>query len=81
MTSTYDWEGGRWPRIPLGVPLSRLVKIKKIPVQFNGQYEYDFADDEIGPESTIRLTLKLSSPRKRQLIVHFLVFALRLPSK
>jgi len=34
-----------------------------LPVQFSGQYEYDFADDKIGAEHTIRFNVKFLFPK------------------
>jgi len=63
MTFAYDWEADRWSSLPLGGKISKLVKICGLPVQFSGQYEYDLADDEIGPEHTLRFTVKFLFPR------------------
>ena len=38
--------------------LAKLVKIGKLPVQFSGAYEYNFADTFFGPEWTMNLTVK-----------------------
>ena len=63
MLFAYDWQADHWSSLPLGGKLSKLVKFGKLPVQFSGQYEYDFADDEIGPEQTLRFTVKFLFPR------------------
>lgn len=63
MTFTYDWQDDRWSSLPLGGKLSKLVKFGCLPVQFSGQYEYDFADDKVGPEHTIRFTMKFLFPK------------------
>jgi hypothetical protein len=63
MTFAYDWEASRWSSLPLGAKISKLVKISSLPVQFSGQYEYDFADDEIGSKHTLRFTVKFLFPR------------------
>ena len=34
------------------VKVSKLVRFGLLPVQFRGQYEREFADDEIGPRDT-----------------------------
>jgi hypothetical protein len=63
MTFAWDWEQDRWSSVPLGVKVSKLQKFGKLPVQFSLQYEHDFADDAIGPEDTIRFTVKFLFPR------------------
>ncbi len=63
MTFTYDWEADRWASLPLGVQLTKLVRFGQRPVQFSGQYEHDFADDEIAdPKDTFRFAIKLLFP-------------------
>jgi len=62
MTFSYDYEAGRWSSLPLGAGINKLVKFGKMPVQFNLQYEHDFADQLGTPEDTIRFTLKFLFP-------------------
>lgn len=63
MTATYDWEQGEWSSLPLGFKVAKLHKFGELPVQFNAQYEYNFADNGLSsPESTFRLTAKLIFP-------------------
>ena len=63
MTATYDWEQGEWSSLPLGFKVAKLHKFGKLPVQFNAQYEYNFADNALSsPEATVRLTAKLIFP-------------------
>ncbi len=62
MNVTYDWEQGAWTALPLGVKLARLVKLGKLPVQFSGAYEYNFADDYVAPKWTVNFTVKLLFP-------------------
>ena len=63
MTLTYDWEQGEWSNLPLGFKVAKLHKFDKLPVQFNVQYEYNFADSALSsPEATVRLTAKLIFP-------------------
>jgi len=64
MTFSYDYEGGRWSSLPLGVSIAKLVRFGKLPVQFSLQYEHDFADLRGTPEDTIRFTLKFLFPAK-----------------
>ena len=63
MTFAYDWEGGRWSSLPLGGNVAKLVKLGKMPVQFSAQYEHDFADAQVGPKDTMRITVKFLFPR------------------
>ena len=63
MTFAYDWEASRWSSLPLGAKVSKLVKFGTVPVQFGVQYEYDFANDESGPQNTTRFTVKFLFPR------------------
>jgi hypothetical protein len=62
MTFTWDWEDSRWSSLPLGAKVSKLLHVRGTPLQLSLQYEYDFADDEIGPKNTLRFTLKLLLP-------------------
>jgi hypothetical protein len=62
MTFAYDWEGGRWSSLPLGVKVSKLAKFPVLPLQFGIQYEYDFADDAVGPANTVRVSVKALFP-------------------
>ncbi|HAJ91619.1 MAG TPA: hypothetical protein DCO71_03200 [Gammaproteobacteria bacterium] len=62
MNATYDWNLNDWTNLPLGVKLSKLVKLGDQPVQFSGYYEYNFQDDYIAPEWTVNFTVKLLFP-------------------
>ncbi len=62
MNITYDWKKSDWTALPLGVKLAKLVKFNKLPVQFSGAYEHNFADDYVAPKWTINFTLKLLFP-------------------
>jgi len=62
MNVTYDWERDAWTILPLGVKLARLVKFGKLPVQFAGGYEYNFADDYAAPKWTVNFTVKFLFP-------------------
>jgi len=62
MNVTYDWERDAWTAVPLGVKLARLVKFGKLPVQFAGGYEYNFADDYVAPKWTVNFTVKFLFP-------------------
>jgi hypothetical protein len=62
MNVTYDWEKDAWTILPLGVKLAKLVKFGKLPVQFAGGYEYNFADDYVAPKWTLNFTVKFLFP-------------------
>jgi len=62
MNITYDWKKSDWTALPLGVKLAKLVKFDKLPVQFSGAYEYNFADDEVAPKWTVNFTVKFLFP-------------------
>lgn len=44
--------------MPLGIKLSKLVKLGSLPVQFSGAYEYNFANDYVASEWTVNFTVK-----------------------
>jgi hypothetical protein len=62
MNITYDWDRDAWTALPLGVKLAKLVKFGKLPVQFAGGYEYNFADDYVAPKWTVNLSVKFLFP-------------------
>jgi hypothetical protein len=62
MNVTYDWDRDAWTALPLGVKLAKLVKFGKLPVQFAGGYEYNFADDYVAPKWTVNLSVKFLFP-------------------
>lgn len=62
MNLTYDWEKGAWTGLPLGMKINKLVKFDKLPVQFAGAYEYNFANNYVSPEWTVSFTIKLLFP-------------------
>jgi hypothetical protein len=66
MNVTYDWDKDAWSVLPLGVKLARLVKFGKVPVQFAGGYEYNFADDYVAPKWTVNFTVKFLFPVSRR---------------
>lgn len=66
MSIVYDWENSRWASLPLGFKLIKLVKFNRMPVQFAVDFEYNFADDRIGPERIFRFTTKLIFPAPGQ---------------
>ena len=63
MSFAWDWETDRWSSLPLGMKISKMQKIGDFPVQFGLQYEHDFADKTVGPEDTIRFTVKMLFPK------------------
>ena len=63
MNLTYDWEKSAWTALPLGLKLNKMVKLGgKLPVQFSGGYEYNFANNYVGPEWMVNLTVKFLFP-------------------
>jgi hypothetical protein len=62
MNIIYDWKKRDWTALPLGIKLAKLVKFGKLPVQFSGAYEYNFADDHVAPAWTINFTVKFLFP-------------------
>lgn len=62
MQVTYDWRESRWSSLPLGLSLSKLQRIGKLPVQFNMQAEHNFADERVAPANVVRLSAKLILP-------------------
>lgn len=62
MTYSYDWENSRWSSLPLGAKLSKFLRLGKLPTQFSGEYEYNFADGAVGPRRVFRLTAKILFP-------------------
>jgi len=62
MNVTYDWKKSDWTALPLGFKLAKLVKFGKLPVQFSGAYEYNFADDYVAPQWTVNFTVKFLFP-------------------
>ena len=62
MQITYDWENSRWANLPLGAGINKLHRFGKLPVQFNLQYEHNFADDEIAASDTARFSVKFLLP-------------------
>jgi len=57
-----DWYND-YHNLPLGIKLAKMHKFGKLPVQFNAQYEYNFANDDIrNPKQTLRVTAKFIFP-------------------
>jgi hypothetical protein len=53
MSFNYDFEGGRWSSLPLGLRVSKLVDFGSRPMRTYIDVEYNFADDAIAPEWTV----------------------------
>ena len=62
MNITYDWNENDWVALPLGVKLAKLTSLGSQKVQFSAAYEYNFADDRVGPEWNINVTAKFLFP-------------------
>jgi hypothetical protein len=62
MNVTYDYVKSAWTLLPLGVKVAKLVKFGKLPVQFSGAYEYNFADDFVAPQWAVNFTVKFLFP-------------------
>ena len=62
MNVTYDWNESDWVALPLGVKLAKLTSLGSQKVQFSAAYEYNFADDRVGPEWNINVTAKFLFP-------------------
>lgn len=62
MNTTYDWNEDDWVALPLGIKLAKLTSLGSQKVQFSAAYEYNFADDRVGPEWGVNLTAKFLFP-------------------
>ena len=62
MNVTYDWVKSAWTNLPLGAKVAKLVRFGKLPVQFSGSYEYNFADDFVAPQWAVNFTVKFLFP-------------------
>jgi len=60
--STYDWEAEQWT-VPLNVGVAQLMKVGKMPIQFQfgGRYYADHPDN--GPEWGLRFTVTFLFPK------------------
>ena len=59
--STYDWEGEQWT-VPLNAMVSQLVRIGKLPVQFQGGARYYAETPRHGPNWGLRFATVLVLP-------------------
>lgn len=64
MQITYDWEQHRWSSLPLGFGINKLERFSQTtpPIQFSMQYEHNFADEDVTPSDTLRITAKFLLP-------------------
>lgn len=62
MNFTYDWSENAWTVLPLGAKLAKLLSFGGQKVQISGAYEYNFADDHVGPEWKVNFTAKFLFP-------------------
>ena len=44
MDATYDWKNDQWTQLPLGVQINRIAIIRKSPVRFFYNPQYNFRD-------------------------------------
>jgi hypothetical protein len=58
MLFTYNWDTQKWIALPLGIRVSKIVKLAEQPIQFNLQYEHNFADDQISISNTLRFGVR-----------------------
>ncbi len=61
--STYDWENEQWTT-PLNLDIAQLVKIGKLPVQFQIGGKYYAARPDTAPQWGIRFVVTLLFPKK-----------------
>lgn len=59
MSITYDWDGGEFVSLPLGVKVAKLTKIGNQRVQLIGSYEKNFYDTGVTADETLQFTVKL----------------------
>lgn len=63
MSATYDWEENDWVSLPLGIKLTKLLRLGSTPVQFTAQVEHNFAEDYAVPENLFSFTIKVLLPK------------------
>jgi len=61
--STYNWQAEQWT-VPLNFSVSQLVKIGKMPVQFQLGYRYYVEKPDGGPDWGLRFTITFLFPKK-----------------
>ena len=60
--STYDWENEQWT-VPLNFMVAQLVKVGKMPIQFQVGARYYAEKPENGPDWGLRFTVTLLFPK------------------
>jgi len=60
--STYDWQGNQWT-VPLNLTVSQLVKIGKMPIQFQVGGRYYAEKPSGGPDWGLRFTVTFLFPK------------------
>lgn len=63
MTLVYDWDTNKFTSLPLGVKISKLTRMGKVPIQFQATYEGNFYDDGLVAEDTIGFMIKILLPK------------------
>ncbi len=56
---TYDWKGGQWVNLPLGVSLNKVMEVGGQPLKLSINPEYNFSDIESSSQFTVRCGLSL----------------------
>lgn len=56
---TYDWKGGQWVNLPLGVSLNKVTEISGQPLKLSINPEYNFRDIQGTSQFTLRFGLSL----------------------
>ncbi|MCX6602595.1 MAG: hypothetical protein NTV52_03285, partial [Acidobacteria bacterium] len=56
---TYDWKGGQWVNLPLGVSLNKVMEVGGQPLKLSINPEYNFRDIEGAGKFTLRFGLSL----------------------
>ena len=60
--STYDWEDSQWT-VPLNLFVSQLLKLGKLPIQFQLGGRYYAEKPDGGPDWGLRFTVTLLFPK------------------
>lgn len=56
---TYDWKGGQWVNLPLGVSLNKVTEINGQPLKLSINPEYNIRDIKGASQLTLRFGLSL----------------------
>jgi hypothetical protein len=54
MNFAYDFEGGKWTNLPIGLSVEKLIHFGSQPVRTFVQLEYNLKDDPLSPEWVVR---------------------------